>query len=437
MPSVSQPEPMVARFFRRHRDWMLWASVILFSIPLLLRCYIGTMTRMSSDDFCGKMFLSEHGFFGGQIYLYTKAYGRWASSLLLTIAPYAGSSLAPVLPAVSIMLCVVSIAWFSYKVSGKAVLSIVLAEAFVSAVMTAAPGAAVEPIYWQSALLTYIPPFIIAPVGAALAVRFNSTLIAGVSAFVACAFNEAVSIMFVCGLILAAMFVDNSRRRLILSALAGALLSTMIVAMSPGNALRRNNANPIPDLTFVLNSIIRTGQLLREVVLSPAGILLLVFGMALAPFVQIGNRIRPFWIAVTGILLALSATATSVYGVRTLMARTALVPAFPIAATLIFLGLWAGSRFVPRNAAILLVCATLFTAATVSKSLSLLPVMREYAQRWDARDKKLAAAAPGEQVLVDPVILPFRDAWDVEADPHWAINRCMATHYGVKSVQAK
>jgi len=414
---------------------MFWLVAALLSVPLFIRGYIGTMTRYASDDFCWPMLVSEHGFLGTQIQLYTESYGRWAASALLSLMSYTGSFTAPILPMIAIALCTAAIAWFGYEISEKLVLSIVIAEIIVLAVLTTTPRAAIEPLYWQSALLTYIPPFVIGPLGGALAIRFNSAAIAGITAFLACGFNEAISAMVLCGLIIAIPFVDRNRRGCIFAAIAGAFLSTALAAASPGNAIRRGDVNLMPDSLFLVDSLRQTGELLWEIALSPAGILLFVMGMALAPHLAISRRIRPIWTAVIGLLLAVSATATSVYGIKTLLARTAIVPTSSLVATILILGLWAGARFVPRNTMICLLCTMLFVIAAGSKSLSLLPIMQKYEQSWEAQHKTLEEAVPDEHITMEPSFNPFRNAWHLEEDPNWSINQCVAAFYGVASVQ--
>jgi hypothetical protein len=413
--------------------WALRLASILLSVPLILRAYIGTLTRFTSDDFCWPKLVSDYGFIGLQVHLYTETYGRWAASVLQSLTSYAGSLVAPFLPTAAIVLCTAGITWFLYEISHKLVPSLVVAEIIVIAFLTATPRLAVEPLYWQSALLTYFSPFVIGPLGAALAIRFKSGGIAGIAACLTCGFNEASCVMVLCGLIAAIPFV--ARRGYIFAALTGAFLSTALVAASPGNVIRRGDANLIPDPLFLIESFRQIGELLWSTVCSPAGALLFVLGMAVAPYLSISRKVRPLWTAFIGLLLALSAVAASVYGINTLLARTSLVPSSALVATIFILGLWAGGRIVPRHAMICLLCTVLFVIATGSQSLSLLPLMQKYARSWEVQNKTLEEAAPDEHVTLNPSINPFIDAWQIKHDPNWPINRCIASYYGVASVQ--
>jgi hypothetical protein len=417
------------------RSWILGVSAILLAVPLLIRCYIGTLTRFASDDFCWSMAISERGFLGLQTHLYKDCYGRLASSALLGFMSYLGDATAPILPVITIVLCTASMAWLGYVITKRLWLSIVFAEALIIAVLTMAPKAALEPLYWQSALLTYLPPLFIGPLGAALSIRLNSLAIAGFTAFLVCQFNEAASVMVVSGLLVVLPFVDRSRRRLVFAALIASALSTALVAASPGNALRRNDPNPTDYLSLLINSLLTTGRLLAEIAVSRGGILLFILGVTVASHLKLKRKIGFLRDAFICLLLAIPPTAASVYGVKILMARTAIIPTLPLVAAVLFLGLGIGSFFTIRNGLPLLLCAALFVIVTSTQSMSLLPTMQEFSRAWEAQNELLTQSSPDAQVTIIPSINPFPDSWQLRSDKTWVINQCVATYYNVKSVQ--
>jgi hypothetical protein len=417
------------------RSWILVASAVLLAVPLLIRIYIGTLTRFSSDDFCWSMAVSERGFFGLQAHLYKECYGRLASSALLGFMSYLGDGTAPILPIITIVLCAASMAWLGFVITKRVWLSIVFAEILIVAVLTMAPRSALEPLYWQSALLTYLPPLFIGPLGAALSIRLNSLAVAVFTALLVCQFNEAVSVMVVSGLLVVLPFVDRSRRRLVYAALIASALSTALVAASPGNTLRRNDPNPTDYLSLLSDSLLVTGRLLANIALSRGGILLLILGVTAGSHLQLKRKIRFLRDAFFCLILAVPPTAASVYGIKTLMARTAIVPTLALVAAILFLGLGIGSFFTIRNGLPLLLCAALFVIVTGAQSMSLLPTMREFNRAWEAQNELLTKSSPDAQVTIIPSINPFQDSWQLRTDQTWIINQCIATYYNVKSVQ--
>lgn len=50
-----------------------------------------------------------------QVYYYEHAFGRWASTALITLAAYAGTALVAVLPAVAFALWLAALTWLGYE----------------------------------------------------------------------------------------------------------------------------------------------------------------------------------------------------------------------------------------------------------------------------------------------------------------------------------
>jgi hypothetical protein len=326
-------------------------------------------------------------------------------------------------------------AWFGYEISEKLTLSIIFSEILIIAVLTTAPKAAIEPLYWQSALLTYFTPFFLGPMGAALAVRYRSSLMAGFTAFLFCQFNEAASLLIVSLLFVLLPFVGPERRRLVIVAIVGAVLSTAVVAASPGNALRHNDPNPTDYWRVFVDTVLTGKRLLVPIVTSYSGALLLVLGAILGSYLQLKKRKQILGAALISLLLAMPAIAASVYGIKTLMARTAIVPTFPLVAAVLFLGLGIGSFFAVRNRAIVLSGAVLFVIATGHHAMSVLPIMQDFNKAWEAQHELLSTSSPDAQISIIPSPNPFHDSWQVRSDKNWIINQCVATFYKVKTVQ--
>jgi hypothetical protein len=220
-----------------------------------------------------------------------------------------------------------------------------------------------------------------------------------------------------------------------IAALIGGVLSTAVVAASPGNALRHNDPNPTDYGRVFVDTVLTGKRLLIPIVTSYSGVLLFVLGAILASYLQLKRRKKFFLAAFISLLLAIPPIAASVYGIKTLMARTAIIPTFPLVAAVLFLGLGIGSFFVVRNRVIVLASAVLFVIATGHHAMSVLPIMQEFNQAWDAQHELLSASSPDAQISIIPSPNPFHDSWQVRSDKNWIINQCVATFYNVKSVQ--
>lgn len=420
---------------REANVWIFAVSAILLAIPLLIWAYIGTLTRFSSDDYCWSMAISDLGFWGFQWRLYTGSFGRWASSLLLSGISYLGPTTAPILPATSILLWVGSLAWINHAISRRKTLSFILAAMLISAAFAAAPRGAIEPLYWQSALLTYLPPFFIGAAGAALTVRTNSAILAGGTGLIVCGFNEAISAMVFSGLILAIPCVRKEHRRLLCSALAGSLVSLGAMLASPGNAIRHNDSNPPDYIEILMDSLAVLSRLFVQIATSPTGILLIVLAIFLASFFGLNGRMRFIKCAWLSLAATIPAAAASLYGIKTLMARTAFAPTFAIVAALLFVGLAIGSFVKIRSAWLILICSALFCIATGIKAASLMPIMRDFNQAWTDQNELFVQSSLDSQITLRSAPNPFHDSWQVRLDPDWVINQCLAYFYGVQCVR--
>jgi hypothetical protein len=416
-------------------NWRVQTATVLLGIPFLIWAYIGTLARFSSDDFCWSMVISQRGFWGLQAHLYNNSYGRWASSLVLSALSYLGPVTRPVLPFIAIALCVVSLAWFSHALCRKWMFSLILAEILIAATFATAPRGAIEPLYWQSALLTYLPPLFIGPAGAALALRANSRILAALTGLIVCGFNEAITVMIVSGLVLTLPFAQRNRRGLLFSALAGSAFSFAVMLLSPGNTIRHNDPNPADYIGVLGDALCTIGRLLLDILTSPTGILLPAMGIILASVLRPNGKARLLVYALLCILAAIPAVAASLYGIKILMARTALIPTFALAASLLFIGLAIGSMITFRSSWLILVCAVLFSVASATQALSLLPAMRDFRRAWEDQNDLLTKSSPDSQVTLYPAPNPFQDSWQVRPERDWIINQCVATFYGVQSVQ--
>jgi Family of unknown function (DUF6056) len=420
-------------------DGALWAGAAILAVPLAIRIYAGTLARYAGGDYCWPAQVSQRSFLSLQVYTYQHSFGRWASTALASAVAETGPLSARILPGVAIALWLAAMTWCLHELTHRLALAAVISETVIVATLTAAPQHGMEAVYWQTGMITYLPPFIIAPLGVAGALRFRSPVIAGVAAFVAAGFNEAFMALEVAALVLALVACRREHRSIVIAALAGAILSSVIVVASPGNALRHESVGSPPISQVPLSTLADTVSLLIRIVVSPIGITFLLMGAGLAANGAHIRWPRPIYIAGAAFVLALAAISPAMYGIHALQARTAIVPTFILVLGLLALTMAAG-RWLPeaRQPLALLVVSATFSAWATAGALSLVPKLHDYSNAWNAQDVRLTQAAmldPRGDWTVDPIVGPFPQVWTIERDPQWPINRCVADYYGIASVR--
>jgi hypothetical protein len=311
-----------------------------------------------------------------------------------------------------------------------------LAQVTVLGVMLPAPALAIDGVFWQTGMLTYLPALIVAFAGGALALRLNSPPAAALTAFVAAGFNESFMALAVAALAVALLLVDRQHRSLIAWALVCAIVSAAIVALSPGNDARRDALDPLPIALVPLGTLYKETVLL--IVAVPASLVLAgLAGAGLSRQAVLPWRPRTLVGVALALGLAYVALAPTVYGTNVLSGRAALVVLLPPVVAAFFLGARLGESVTPRLSAVVLIAATaLLTFVAVGRFLPQYDRFEAYARAVDAQDARLAAAPAGSQVVFDPAIAPYRDLWQPGRDPDFLINRCVADYYGLDAVRA-
>ena len=409
-----------------------WAIAGALAVPIAARAYLGTFARYALDDYCWPVRVTRDGFFGFQADYYMQWSGRWASTGAFGLAGYGSPEVARILPAVAITIWLAAVVWCAYEITGRLALSVVLAESIIVTVLSVAPNS-LDPIYWQTGMLAYVPPFILAPLGTASALRFRSPFIAGVSAFAVGGFNESSLALELAALALAFAFT-HGHRSLIRAALAGAALSAIIAVVSPGNWTRHAESGDASLLWMAGLSVASTVALPIRVLLAPALIPALLFAAMLTRRLGPIHWPRPGQTGVTALALTLAAVIPAAYGGREVLGRTAFVPTMPLALAVLGIGAYLGTRWSPSGRRLLAATLLLATVATW-QALRPLPQLRSYASASDARDVQLhdARAMGIRNATVAPISSPF-EAADIHPEPGWGLNQCVASYYGLESV---
>lgn len=416
-------------------------------VPLLAWAYVGTYSRYTADDYSWPVRLSQTPFLDLQLQTYQTAFGRFASTLAICLAALADSPITPFLPAAVLAAWVGALAWLGWEafplLGVDRCLSPVAAILLVLAILGSAPDP-YQVLYWQVGMLTYLPPLVVLPASAATLLfgyrrgwpMLALMSLAFLAALVAGGFSEPYMALQVAGLS-AALFAARrspTARAILTAALAGAILSAAIVALSPGNALRHAEYPSRSAVEIAIILAAYTGALLLRVLLAPSTIASLLVAAALGHASK-GWAVRmPSFIRFAEVALAVTMVGLlpGVYGAAGSQPLRALfIPSAALASVLLAWAFAAGYRLralaLPR-ALPLVAVAALSVVATV-QALTPLPAFQRYAGAWEQRDR-LARSSDAPAAL-PPVPNPF-GLHDIGADPsHWAnvyIHRYYSLH---------
>lgn len=470
--------------------------VAALSAALLAFAYIGLFTRYMADDYCAAVAVRGDGFLGSQLDWYGGWTGRFSFSFVLAAAESAGPAIVPFLPAAALACWLPGAVWSAYRVAllvrrpRPLLTSLVIGELVVFATINGAHNIA-QSLYWQSGMLTYVPPLVLFTLYVAVACRglerrlkgraaTPELLACGLLAFVAGGFSESYALLQVGALTLALAacykYAPGALRRAALppvaAGLSGALLAACVVVLAPGNAVRMGYF-PAPPGLIKLSAVSlydAAGFIAYTVYLSPLTTVMAVALPALLSFhagrehpdlgrgLDRGRRARllllPPLIAFALIFLC---TVPAVYGTSGFLPeRARLIPQFVLVCAAVCWGCLAGiilsERFRARRhvtsrapAAAVLILLLLPPLAAARRTLALAAGARAAAAAWDEMDRDLrAAGGRGDtDVTAAPVedmekrLGAARNELQIERDAGNVKNRCVASYYGIKSVRAE
>src|SRR5579884_3359032 len=136
-------------------------------VPLGVNAFIGWFSRYQSDDFCTASIAATRSFFDAQAYWYTAWSGRFTFTALVTGAEDIGSWTPRVLPAV-LLLAWIGVGWWALLPIGRhlgwprpPLATPLVSELIPFATLAAAPSVG-QSFYWQTGLLTYTLPLVLA-----------------------------------------------------------------------------------------------------------------------------------------------------------------------------------------------------------------------------------------------------------------------------------
>ena len=460
---------------------------------LALHAYLGTFTRYMADDYCSAAALKNEGFWGAQSYWWQNWSGRYSFSFLISLVELLGLKIVPILPGVAITLWLLSMVWGCLPLLKKLKVSHAIAGAlFLSSVALWLTYRSVDDYpqiaYWQTGILTYPVSIVLFFLGMGFAIRRSSKpvrmkwwelLLWFLFAFAAGGFSETgvvVQIALLTFLLILILRTKNEQRSILIPiltvALIGSVLSLVVIALSPGNAVRSAGFQNIPPVIQSLSgSLIGTFAFLPDLVGRHTAVF--IFGLLAGAYYayffipeQLQTRKSTIVIYFGGSLLfvlaGIGASVAPAFILRGgLPPQRVLLSAYFLAACLaIFWGILSAlflRSILPQTSFALqqwtslglLVFMMIWGVLPFAISqLELVPPLQNYSSLWDKRHQTIfAAPLIGESVIVTTDLTKVKALselgprlWlvgDFETSPDNWINHCAAQYYGVKQIIVK
>jgi hypothetical protein len=427
--------------------WIEGALAATLALPLLVYASVGAFSRYTADDFCWAGILRTEGFLKAQVHWYTEYSPRFAFTLLVNLTELVGPAIVPALPATTIVVWLAALTWTfaQFKVSGN-LRCFVLAEVAAIAILVTAPDLP-QSLYWQTGLLTYLLPIV-------LATFLIGWIRRGVQAW--WAFGISAAITFAAGglsetylipqnvaltLALAAGLAYRTRRAHLAAALAGGVLALVAIVAAPAIGPRVQGTPA--DLWLALSAAVATAavQVARLARFFPFAILL-----SLAAPAILGSgppRLGRFWLLLVtaGVLITLPFCYFPSFFAQNgnPPMRSLIVPGAILIGYLLFLGFALrepAARLLPEpRRGLALAALAVIPIALAVTTLPDLPNAAGYAVLFDAEDQQIRASRDAGDLDVTVQSLPSNLGEDfVSADRDNWFNLCVARYYGLRSI---
>jgi hypothetical protein len=448
-----------------------------------------------ADDYAALRPIQSHGFLGAQISWYQAWTGRFSYTFLNSLAALFGPAMPRVVPGLLLTLWFAAAVWASYQIhSLSGCISwprVVLFPAFIIfATLETAPNVS-QSLYWQSASLTHVAPFVPLTLFVGLVSqgvsqkpkpswrKFNLAG-AGILTFVAGGLSDAYTVFQTCGLILsipaleifAGTHLKSKIRTYLVIGLVGSLLASIILVASPGNSIRQGFfPRQLDGLDILVLTIRYSGGFVAKLVVNNP---LIVMASVTLPLLVVLRELSltdaPRWdprlcirlllmTPVAVILLIMCCTGASVYAISLMLPERARI----LLSLIVICGIvvwsraaveyvaiklhrigWNDKQIISIYATILLVCLVMFPLVSGWSIFTIRKQARSFADDWDRQDSQLKTA---KQNGIADVTVPQTGDFQsrigkgsselhLRADSGFWINQVTASYYGLKSVRA-
>ena len=454
-------------------------------IALGMLAYLGTFTRYLADDYCDTVLVTGGSVLTALFHRYLTISDRYSNLLFTALAEFVAPRQIQVIPVVMIILWTLALVWLAHEIKRLAQLRWpFLVDLFCGALLAFFPifeaPNLFQTIYWRSALATHFAPLVYLMAFSAfllLQIRGSEGMRPAVwlgplcllIAFFGGGFSEPPDAMLIVasGLALVAAWIWNkgptrlSALTLLTWTFSGGLLALAVMIFSPANSFRLGSPPP-PIPTLIYRTLLDSLQFVQDslvtlplpTLVSIAVPALLLYGLfAAVPAISSKQkRLLLLIIVITPILMYIMIAASfapSIYGQSYPVERARFAGRFVMTTAALLEGACWGVLFaqwkVRRLQSAFMYMALFLLAVSALYPLragwtllqAKLPYDRQWTSDWDARQAQIFAdKAEGMQDLVVSQLPAFEYIKEIDARPHFWVNRCAATFYGVNSIRS-
>jgi uncharacterized protein DUF6056 len=475
------------RRFSKEKPLAVALSLGMFAtlIPLVLYGYLGIFSRYGSDDYCISAFYLQKNIVNAMIQRYLTATSRYTNIIFTGLADKIfGWYNVAILPALMLTLFV----WGIYLLLKEIVeilqlgwsrgMAFFLSLFIVYFSITQAPNL-YETLYWRAGMTSHFAPLALLPFFGTFLLKQIRKVREGSPAFwvqavcfmiplVIGGLSEPptalmITILFLA--VVAAWWSEARSRRAVLTlliwSLIGAMTALMIMALAPANSLRTQTATPgLIELVsriiyypayFILDTL-RTFPIPTLVtIIVPALLFYVKYIYSSQNFSrEVRNRLGILMIVVLLLtyLFIAAGFAPSAYGQSYPIPRARFIGRVLMTTALITEGALLGVLFsqIRSNffqsttfqgvATLVLIVLMLYPLRTAWRMAGEIPVYRERAAAWDAREVEIKAMKAAGQTDLVVRFLSKERLQDLGDHKGFRLNRCAAALYGVNTIVA-
>jgi len=459
-------------------DIRYWAVLLLLAglAGLAFYAYAGSFSRLWADDYCYSGVLKQYPFFQAQVIWWQTAGNRFSALPMVALSDLMGYYAPVYLPALQLAFLSLSafIVLNTIK-SGSRWLNAAAAVVFTYFLTFLAPDR-LQTIYWRMGTLHYTLPISLLLLNVSLGLwayrkhsgwkGFLLTLASTILAWFTAGLSESFATMQIglFGLFLLVVLIYLPRGRWIgagyriLLPLIGSVGAVLLIMLSPFTGFRQDVMQPPDSIFSTISLTLRYSLDYLQYSLRGQPLPNLVFMAAAAALagLEFKNGLTwKRWLVFVGLVVAvvfilvMCVTVPSVYAGsyypagRTLMpARAALQVGLLIIGGLIGIQLRKLLKSHTRVWMLLSILMIILSSIYIVRSYSIprqdQAAMIERAVRWDARHTQiLDDIQNGQQDLTVKMTDVVKGLNDMEQDPRYWVNQCVANYYQVESITAK